>query len=248
MWKKRLQLFGGILLTTIILLSLNATREVAAIVLFGGIFIWYIVMAIRSHRKRRALLTVLLDPERFIVQTEAQMEITGRRDNRSRALMTMDLAMGYMAQGKFEKSLKCLDSVNQKKLSHRNNSQLIYTINRIQCLYELGRMEEGEGLFESQVTRLAPVNNYSRQLVDLLVCERYYFLERYNDFKEAAKKLQNSKFVLDQKSDLGIQYRLAQIAEAQGNKKEARVLYEEVAREGNQLWIAIESRRSMKAH
>lgn len=248
MWKTRLQLIGGILIATVILLILRVPQIVAAIVLPLGVIGWYLVSSIRRYGKRTALLNTAMDPDLFIEKTRVQMDITGRKDNISRALLTMDIAVGYISRGEFDLGLERLDKINQEKLSYKNNSKLIYTINRIVCLYELGRIDEGEQLFESQLTRLAPVNNYARQMVDRVVCERYYFLERYDDYKEAAKALREGERKLAKRSELGLVYRLAQIAEREGDQESALAYYEEVARDGNQLWIAKESRIWLKAH
>jgi hypothetical protein len=72
--------------------------------------------------------------------------------------------------------------------------------------------------------------------INQLVAERFFYLKRYNESREQFNKILNQK--LTKRNRLEVLYFLAQMDEQEGNKEAAMDKYNQIANEGNKLWIA----------
>lgn len=218
------------------------------IILAGGVtFITviagYIVIAYMRNKKRLKLLEENCDPKAFLEATEKQMDITGKNP-KIKTYLTIDKAAGLILMGEFQKAKEVLLSIEKSYLSVKNGTLLAYTINLISCLYELGEISYAEELFETQIPILPPVNRRMTLAMKLLVAERFFFLNRYEESREKFQQLLSEK--ISKCIRLGILYRLAQIDEKTGDIVSAQKKYKEVSDNGNKLWIAIQAQKHLK--
>jgi len=203
----------------------------------------YIAISIISHKKRLSLFENECDPEKFLLRTEKQKEITGKNP-KVKALLDIDCAAALILSGKFDEAKEVLLSIDKNKLSYRNGSLLAYTINLISCYYELGEIDRAEELYETQMPTLSPVNKRMMLAVNMLMAERFFFLKRYNESREYFNRLWKEK--LSKCRRLEILYRLAQMDELEGNTESAIKRYQKVADNGNKLWIAAKAREKCR--
>ena len=165
--------------------------------------------------------------------------ITGR-NSKINTYFDIDRAAGLITLGRFSEAKEILLSIDKNKLSRKNDALLVFTINLMLCFYELGEITCAEELFETQLPTLPPINPRIVIAVNVLVAERFFYLKRYDESREQFNKMLNQK--LSRRTRLGILYCLAQMDEQEGNIEAAMVNYNQVAREGNKLWIAQRAR------
>ncbi|NLY43207.1 MAG: hypothetical protein GX066_04405 [Clostridiaceae bacterium] len=229
--------------TFIIMLALSAlTKNVilSGVVTFALVMTGYILIAYLRTRKRLSLLEEKCDPKAFLERTEKQKQITGK-DVRIGTYLSIDIAVAYMEMGEFQKAKEILLSIDRTKLSAKKGTLLVYYIDLISCYYELGEIPEAEKLFETEIVVLPPLNKRMTLSVNILVAERFFFLKRYDESKKKFNELLNEK--LSRRRYLSILYRLAQIDEKTGDMESARIKYNQVAEQGNKLWIAEEAKK-----
>lgn len=241
MQRTKLLLLVGVFIATYLLMANGLSSAITALLVLASFTSVYMFIAQYSRKKRLDYLNKALDPELFIQGTEKQMSGTGKRDSKTKSLLAIDLAVGYMAMGDNEKALEYLDQVNQAKLADKNHSKLMYNINRIMCLARLGRVSEAEELFDAELEEVSASNGYVKQGVDRVLCEMYFFLERYEYFKEVSTALIEDKPPLSLRTELDLKFRVAQVAEIEGESEKAIDLYQDIAERGNKLWVAAEA-------
>ena len=230
-----------ILMITLSLLIKNTV--IAGIITFVLVIISYLIIAYIRVKRRLSLLEENCDPQAFIEATEKQMLITGRKP-KINSYLSIDLAAGLISMGEFHKATELLLNIDKSHLSVKNGTLLVYTINLIVALYELGEISKAEELFEKQIPLLPPVNRGMRLSMKILVAERLFFLNRYEESREQFMELLNEK--LSKRKRLGILHTLAQIDEKTGEIVSALEKYKEVVKDGNKLWIATEARRQLE--
>lgn len=228
----------------IILSILIKNTVIAGGITFVTVIIGYLIVAYMRSKRRLNLFEESCDPQAFIEATEKQKLITGRNP-KINSLLNIDLAAGHIIKGEFNKSKEILLSIDKSNLSVKNGTLLVYTINLISCLYELGEVSAAEKLFETQVPLLPPVNRGMRLSMKILVAERLFILNRYEESKEQFAQLLEEK--LSKRRRLGILYILAQIEEKAGDMASAKEKYREVEDNGNKLWIAVKSQDRLKS-
>jgi tetratricopeptide (TPR) repeat protein len=135
-------------------------------------------------------------------------------------------------------------AIDPSKLSVKNSALLVYTINFIVCLYELGEIERAEKIYESEMPILPAVTKVMALAVKILVAERFFFLGRYEESREHYQQALNEK--LSKRRHLSILYRLAQIDEKSGDRLAAQQKYKKVADNGNKLWIATQAKKYLE--
>jgi tetratricopeptide (TPR) repeat protein len=223
----------------IILLILNIQPLISATITILIVMTGYIIISIIRSKKRLSLLEDDCDPEAFLERTEKQRAITGT-NKKINAYFDIDRSAGLITLGRFEEAKDILLSIDKNILSRKNDTLLVYTINLMSCLYELGEVASAEELFEIQIPSLAPINNRILLATNLLVAERFFYLKRYDESREQLNKVLNQK--LSKRTRMEILYCLAQMDEEEGNEEAAMVKYSQVASEGNKLWIAKKAR------
>jgi len=204
----------------------------------------YILIDLFRSKKRLHLLENLCDPKAFIEATKRQREITGK-DPKINAYLNVDHSAGLILLGKFQEAKDRLLSIDPKYLSHKNGTLLIYTINLISCYYGMGEIAEADDLYETKIPLLSPVNSKLTLYTKLLIAERFLIHGKLLESKEKYNACLEEK--VSPRQRLCILYSLAQIDEKSGDLKAAQIKYEEVAKDGNQLWIAKEAQQKLQA-
>ena len=222
-------------ITMMVLLIFKIQPFIAGAITLFIVMIGYIILSIVRSKKRLSLLDDSCDPEEFLEKTEKQRAITGK-NSKVNSYFDIDKAAGLITLGRFSEAKELLVLIDKNKLSPKNDSLLVYTINLMLCLYELGEVTQAEELFETQLPALSPINSRIRLAVNILVAERFFYLRRYSESRERFDKLLNQK--LSNRARLGVLYCLAQIDEIEGSMEAAMKKYKQVSSEGNKLWIA----------
>ncbi|PKM66497.1 MAG: hypothetical protein CVU95_10975 [Firmicutes bacterium HGW-Firmicutes-2] len=230
------------MLTFILLLDNYILAGIITLLLVGT---GYIFIALSRNKKRLHLLEDLCDPYAFIEATERQRAITGK-DPKINAYLNVDYCAGLILLGRFQEAKDLLLSIDQKYLSKKNGTLLIYTINLISCCYGMGEIPEAEVLFETKIPLLSPVNSKLTLYTELLIAERLYMHGKLLESKEKYNECLVEKISLRQR--LCIFYSLAQIDEAFGDLQAAHEKYEEVVKYGNRLWVAEDAQLKLQAH
>ncbi len=234
----RIKFYVTTFVISLTLLFLLDNPIMAGVITITVVMVGYIAIAYGRSKKRLNLLEKYCDPEAFIAATEAQRKITGK-DAKINAYLNIDRAAGLISSGRLQEAKDLLLSTDKSKLSIKNGSLLTYTHNLIVCLYEMGELLEAEKLFETQLPILAPINKKMIQTTELLIAERFFHLNRYEEAKEKYQGLLMEK--LSKRLKLHIRFRLGEIALIAGDKEIALEQYRLVADEGNKLWIALEA-------
>lgn len=229
-------------LLMIILSVLTKNVIIAGIITFITVMIGYIIIAYMRNKKRINLLEEECNPEAFLEATEKQRAIVGKKD-RHNTYLDIDKAVGLISMGEFEEAKELLMSIDKTYLSAKNGTLLIYTIDLLYCLYELGEISHAEEIFETQIPLLLPVNPRITLSMKLLVAERFLFLNRYEESREKFQELLNEK--MTKRVRISVLYSLAKIDENTGDIDSAQNKYKEVAESGNKLWIAREAKRCL---
>lgn len=214
-------IIGSFVITFCILLLFNYT-------------IGFILMSLQ-----RKALDSDCDPEKFLRMLDNQEKRRGKEQKVIHRL-AVNRAAAYIALGNIDTAKEYLDGVDSSYLSEKDGSFLIYTINLIICLYELGELEKAEILYETNLIKLCPIGKRLQKSVEILIGERYYFLEKYNLCYENLSKLKNCN--LDKRQYLGILYRLSQIDIQRGDIEQAVKKLNKIKKFGNKLGIAKSSR------
>ena len=142
----------------IILLILNIQPLISATITILIVMTGYIIISIIRSKKRLSLLEDDCDPEAFLERTEKQRAITGT-NKKINTYFDIDRSAGLITLGRFEEAKDILLSIDKNILSRKNDTLLVYTINLMSCLYELGEVASAEELFEIQIPTLPPINN-----------------------------------------------------------------------------------------
>ncbi len=229
-------------LLMIILSVLTNNVIIAGIITFITVMIGYTIIAYMRNKKRINLLEEGCDPEAFLEAIEKQRAIVGEKDKYN-TYLDIDKAVGLISMGEFEEARELLMSIDKTYLSVKNGMLLIYTIDLLCCLYELGEISHAEEIFETQIPLLPPVNPRMTLSMKLLVAERFLFLNRYEKSRKKFQELLNEK--MTKRVRISVLYSLAKIDENTGDIDSAQNKYKEVAESGNKLWIAKEAKRRL---
>ncbi|GAA0720027.1 hypothetical protein GCM10008905_08790 [Clostridium malenominatum] len=216
---------------------------IAGIITFTIVMICYIIIGYMRNKKRMDLLEEECDPERFLEAIEKQRDIVGKKIKYN-TYLNIDKAAGLIVMGEFQKAKELLLSIDKTYLSAKNGTLLIYTLNLLSCLYELGEVSYAEEIFENEVPLLSPVNQRMTLAMKLLVAERFLFLNRYEESREKFQELLNDK--LSKRVRISVLYNLAIIDEETGDMDSAQKRYREVVDKGNKLWIVTEAKKRLK--
>lgn len=213
-----------------------------AITFFLLIILNYIIGYIISLLQRKALDSDC-DPERFLKMLD-QLEKRRGKEKRVRNRMAVNRAAAHICLGDFQKAKEYLEETDTSYLSEKDGSYLVYTINLILCHYELGKIEEAEKLYETNLVRLSALGKRLQKSVDILIGERYFYLGKYDLSYEHLKKLLDID--LEKRQYLSILFRLAQMDLMKGEKELGIKKLKKVEKLGNQLWIAKVSGEMLK--
>jgi len=243
MFVKRIWLIVITFVLMIIMSVLIKNIFVAGVINFVIIVVGYMVIAYIRSKKRLNLLEENCNPQSFIEATEKQILITGK-NHKINMYLCIDKAAGLIVKGEFQEALEILNTIDQSCLSLKNGTLLVYTLNLIICFYELGDITQAEEIFETQVPLLAPVNRRMVLAMKMLVAERYFYINKYEESKEQFQQLLKEQS--SRRTQMEILFRLAQIEEVKGNISDAKQKYMEVAEKGGELWVASQARKTLE--
>lgn len=237
---------GFIAITFFMMLALSLLLDntfIAGSITFVTVIIGYIIISYTRSKKRLNLLEEDCDPEGFLGATEKQRNIVGKNPKLDNYL-NIDRSVGFIETGEFQKAKEILLSVDKSYLAEKNGTLLVYTINLITSLYELGEISYAEELYEKHILALKPTSERIALSIKMLDGERLFFLSKYEESKEKFEKILEGK--ISKRARLSITYRLAQIDEKMGDLISAKKKYKEVLDNGNKLWIAKEAEKHLK--
>lgn len=203
----------------------------------------YIIYVILHSMRLRHLLDEKCDPVEYLNRMQKQKQRIKRKPKLV-AFTSINVAVGYMLLGDYATAKSILSEIDQKYLSDKNGTLLVYTIDTILCCYELGQHEEANRLYETQLPVLAPMSKRLKKSLQILVGERYYYLGQYEECKKHLSSILDIE--LTTRQQLGILYLLAKVEILQGNYERAAKRLKKVAKFGNKLWIAAEADRLLQ--
>jgi tetratricopeptide (TPR) repeat protein len=235
--------FGLTLLSLITFLALKFTYIQAGMITLLLILIINFVIAIIRGKIQSYLLNEACDPERYLKWNKKQENVMKRKP-KSLALLTINKAAAKIVLGEFEEARSLLDEIDKSYLSEKNGTLLIYTINYISCCFELGDIDKALELLDTQIPILSPINKSYKRSINILIGERYYFLDKFNQSYEHLSKLLDIE--LSRRVYLSILYRLALIDDIRGEEELAQKKYRKIAQLGNKLWVAEQAKKQIK--
>lgn len=192
-----------------------------------------------TYKDRVELLQTECDPDAFLDKTLA-LQKEGSLGKKMTDYLKIDEAVAHMTAGRFEEAKSILTAIDPATLPERYHVSLIHQMNLMYVLYELGDIESAEKVYTEILPMLSVQDAQVILTKEILLAERAYFLEDYEGAKVAIEGL--LKRELKNRTKLSLIYRLAQMAEAEGDEALAKSYYEQVAAKGNQLYIAKQAR------
>lgn len=212
--------------------------------IISGVLLMFVglMYTLHMHKKRTALLLEQCDPYQYIEETQKQMELF-TLFKRDKAIFEIQLAVGYIEVGETQKALETLKRVDKSELSPTDNTLLSYNVTYLSCLYQMGEIEEAEKMFETQMALLVPTGNRMKEMMNIFLLERLFYLGKHDECKNRLySHLENVKFL---NTKLNIQYMIAVMEEASGNKEKAISGYNMITEMGNKLNIVIQSKERL---
>lgn len=195
-----------------------------------------------TYKDRVELLQTECDPDAFLEKTKA-LQKEGSLGKKMTDYLKIDEAVAHMTAGRFEEAKDILLSIDHNLLPERYHVSLIHQMNLMYVLYELGDIEGAEKVYTDILPLLSVEDPQVILTKEILLAERAYFLDDYEQAKMAIDGL--LKRELKNRTKLSLIYRLAQIAESEADESLARTYYEQVAEKGNQLYIAKQARTKL---
>lgn len=249
----------SILLGIVIFIMIFVLQKEYSIIdylLFAGVFLiidriitkiqkkmWF-----RLYSKYMNVLNEELDPEKFIKLTES--EYSENRNRRYRNYMRMNFCAGYSSLGEFEKAYEYLSEIDfSKRNAFRKQDMIMYYFNKALLLDSLEREEEAKEVYEKNLLNEKKkfTNNKKINEINALIdsLEGFLFYKDDNEkmieiLSKILREIKVKRYVIAMKHELAV------CKEKIGEIYEAKSLYEEVAREGNKLYIVNEARKKLE--
>lgn len=224
------------------MLSMGLNYIVAGVVTIVIVMVFNGGKNFSAYKDRTELLQTDCDPEAFLKMT-AELRNQSKNNAKMQSYLQIDEAVGLMTLGQFEEAKAIMIAIDSDKLPTKYHIGLIHKMNLMYCLYELGEIEAAEFVYEDVLPLLSVDDLHVQLTKDVLLAERAYFLEDYEECKALTSPLLDKG--LKKRTYLTLVYRLAQMAEKSGDLETAKAKYQQVADEGNKLWIANCSRTKM---
>lgn len=216
--------------------------------IIAGVITIVVVMMINGgknynqYKDRSELLQSECDPEAFLKMT-SELKLQSKNNPKMSGYLVIDEAVGLMTQGMFEQARDILLAVDSSKLPTKYHIDLIHKMNLMYCHYELGEIEAAELVYEDILPLLSVDDLHVQLTKEVLLAERAFFLAEYEESKALIEPLLERQ--LKKRTHLTLVYRLAQMAELEGDFETAKAKYAQVAEEGNKLQIAIISNEKL---
>lgn len=207
------------------------------VLVFINITMGYIISSMQLKKLDRDC-----DPQKYLDMLD---KVEKRRGKEAKIIsrLAINRAAAHIALGNVALAKDYLDGVDKEYISEKDGSLLVYTINRIICLYELGEGEKAEFIYETELVKLCPLGKRLLNAVEILIGERYYYLGEYELCYEHLTKLK--KYDLCKRQYLSIIYRLAQIDIIRGDNSLAIKKLTKIIKFGNKLGIVRTSREML---
>lgn len=226
------------------LLAMGLNYIVAGVITIVAVMLFNGGRNYNVYKDRSELLQTECDPEAFLKMT-AELRAQSSNNAKMKSYLEIDEAVGQMTLGNFEAAKAILLSVDEQKLPTKYHIDLIHKMNLMYCHYELGEIEEAEFVYEDILPLLSVDDLHVQLTKEVLLAERAFFLGEYAESRVLIEPLMAR--ALKKRTVLSLIYRLAQMAEIDGDMETAQKHYEQVAAEGNGLWIAAQSRNKLEA-
>lgn len=224
------------------LLSMGVNYIVAGVMTIMVIMLFNGGKNFSEYKDRTELLQTQCDPEAFLKLT-ASLKSQVKNNKKMITYLQIDEAVGKMTQGDFQGAKDILQPMEGEKLPNQYHIDLIYKMNYMYCLYELGEIENAENIYLDLLPLLSVEDAHVQMTKEVLLAERAYFIGEFEEAKTLIAPLLDRN--LKQRTRMSLIYRLALIAEAEGDEEAAKTYFAEVAEKGNQLWIADQSRQKL---
>lgn len=218
--------------------------------IFAGVITIVIIMLfnggknLSTYKDRTELLQTQCDPEAFLKLT-ADLKSQVKNNKKMITFLQIDEAVGKMTLGDFQGAKEILQPMENEKMPNQYHIDLIYKMNYMYCLYELGEIENAENIYLDILPLLSVDDAHVKITKEVLLAERAYFIGEYEEAKALIEPLLERNLKL--RTIMSLIYRLALIAEAEGDTETAKVHFAEVAEKGNRLWIADQARLKIEA-
>ncbi len=231
------------LVSMLILLHFGVNFIMSFLITYIVLMVIYCIICYIFYKLRRKALDFDCDPERYLKMLDNHEK---RYHSKAKAAhyLAINRAAGHMLLGDYQTAINYLEGIDHIFLSEKNGSLLPYTINLILCYYELGEMEKAERLYETNLVQLSPFNKRLKKSVEILIGERYYYLEKYDLSYKFLKNLLD--YNLSKRQYLGVLYRLAQMEVMNGETEQAIKKFEKIVKFGNKLGIVKESQKILE--
>lgn len=227
----------------IALLALHLNYLLAGIITLVVTMIYTALSNMNKYKDRVELLQTQCDPEAFLALTK-KMRTESSLGSKMNEYLQIDEAVAHITAGRYAEAKELLTSIDASKLPQKYHINLIHKMNLMYALYELGEVEEAENIYLDILPELSVDEPQVILTREILLAERAYFLDLFEESKNAIEGLLNRE--LKKRTRLTLIFRLAQMAEKEDQMEAARAYYEEVAREGNKLAVANVSREKLK--
>lgn len=224
------------------LLSMGVNTIVAGVMTIVVIMLFNGGKNFSQYKDRTELLQTQCDPEAFLKLT-AELKAQVKNNKKMITYLQIDEAVGKMTLGDFQGAKEILEPMENQKLPNQYHIDLIYKMNFMYCLYELGDVERAENIYLDLLPLLSVEDANVQMTKEVLLAERAYFIGEFEEAKGLIAPLLDRN--LKQRTRMSLIYRLGLIAEAEGDEGKANAYFAEVVEKGNRLWIADQAKLKM---
>ncbi len=221
------------------MLSMGVNYIVAGVITIVVIMLFNGTKNFSEFKDRTELLQTQCDPEAFLKLT-SELKSQVKNNKKMSTYLQIDEAVGKMTLGDFEGAKEILQPMENEKMPDQYHIDLIYKMNYMYCLFELGETENAEHMYLDVLPHLSVDDPHIQITKEVLMAERAYFLGEYEEAKELITPLLERTLKL--RTRLSLIYRLGLIAESEGDQETAQAMFKDVAEKGNRLWIADQAR------
>lgn len=233
-----------IILELILIIGFEMASRTAIIISLFSMLVAYYTHVIIKTVSRQNLLNKQCDPEAFIEATLKRKEekMTGV----PKALIDLELTVGYIASGDFETAKNILISLDMKPFKKSATIMGMYYNNLMVCFIYLGDLEEAHHI---DIYDLKPLDIKHKRLLEGIRMSRAELLFHQGLYDEVEDIFQtsyeNEKYPAQKLNAL---YFLAKIDEVKGRTEEAKMKYQTIVQEGNGLWLKQEAFKIIQSY
>jgi len=186
---------------------------------------------------RNSLINNKCDPETYI---KVMLEVKDQKlSGYPNAIRDLELSVGYIALGDFEKARNILLSLDMTPFKKSATIMGMYYNHLMICEIYLGHLDEALDIFQREINSLDIKHKTVLEAIKTTEAELLFHQGKY----EEAKAIFSLYYDISKHkaSKLNSLFYLAKIDEMENLKEEARIKYQKVAEEGNGLWFTKEA-------